>query len=132
VLVIGVGQVKSASIERAYRNTQSVAASVLTVSANRIASVRYQWAGKSRIGRLDVSTSASIDSGDRLELRASDSGRRLQLDTPFYAAMYPWTAVGLTLIALVIGMSARLSPSGRSRQPKRWLPAELRRPRRRS
>jgi hypothetical protein len=126
-LIFGAGQIKSASIERDYRHTQYVAASVLNIGSDRIASVSYQWAGRPRIGRVDVSTASGVDSGDRLALRASDSGRQLQLETPFNAGIYPWTAVGLTVIAVGIGMSAWRSPGGRSRQPKGWLPAELRR-----
>lgn len=55
------------------------------------------WAGKPATG---------VDNGDRLALRVSDGGRRLQLETPFYAALYTWTAVALTAIALVIVMSS--------------------------
>jgi hypothetical protein len=129
-LVLGVGQVKSASIERAYRHTEYVAASVVGVGANRIASVRYPWAGHTRTGQLDVSTASGVDRGDRIALRVSEGGRRLQLETPFYGAVYPWTAAGLALIALVIVAFSRRS-SDSSGQLKRWLPAELSRPPRR-
>jgi len=129
-LLLGAGQVKSASIERAYQHTDYVAASVVGVSANRIASVRYLWAGHNRTGQLNVSTASGVDPGDRIALRVGDGGRRLQLETPFYAAVYPWTAASLVLMAIVIVMSSwRSSDSGR--RFKRWLPAELSRPHRR-
>ena len=130
-LVVSVGQIKSASIQRAYRHTQYAAASVVSVSANRIASVRFLWAGKPRTGQLNVGTVTGVDRGDRLALRASDGGRRLQLETPFYGAVYPWTAAGLTLTAFVIAMSSRRSQARSGRQFKRLLPAELSRPHRR-
>jgi hypothetical protein len=129
-LLVGVGHIKSASIERAYRNTQYSAASVVSVGTNRIASVRYVWAGKIRTGHVDVSTATGVDSGDRLALRVSDGGRRLQLETPFYGGVYEWTAAGLALIALAIVMSSWRSSAGLGRQRKQWLPAELTRPRR--
>jgi hypothetical protein len=129
-LLVGVGHIKSASIERAYRNTQYAAASVVSVGANRMASVRYEWAGKIRTGQVDVSTATGVDSGDRLALRVSDGGRRLELETPFYAGVYEWTAAALVLIALAIVMSSWRSPAGLGRQHKQWLPAELTRPRR--
>jgi hypothetical protein len=128
-LLVGVGQMKSASIERAYRDTQYSAASVVSVGANRIASVRYVWAGKIRTGQVNVSTAAGVDSGDRLALRVSDGGRRLQLETPFDAGVYQWTAAALALIALTIVMSS-WSSVGPGRPRKQWLPAELTRPRR--
>jgi heme exporter protein D len=130
-MLVGVGQIKSGSVERAYRHTQSATGSVISVGENRVAKVRYLWAGKPRTGELDVSTATGVDSGDRLALRVSDGGRRLQLATPFYAALYTWTAVGLAAIALVIVMSSWRSFVGSVGESKRWLPAELRRPRRR-
>jgi hypothetical protein len=130
-LVVSVGQIKSASIQRAYRHTQYSAASVLSVDASRIASVRFLWAGKPRIGKLDVAAVTSVDRGDRLALRVSDGGRQLQLETPFYGAVYPWTAAGLTLAALVLAVSSRRSQASSGRQVKRLLPAELSRPHRR-
>ncbi len=123
-VTFGVGQVKTASIEHAYRHTEYVAASVVGVGANRIASVRYPWAGQTRTGQLDVSTASGVDRGDRLALRVSDGGRRLQLETPFYRPVYPWTAAALATMALVIAISSRRS-SERRGQFKRWLPAEL-------
>ena len=128
-LLVGVGQIKGASIERAYRHTQYAAASVVSVGANRIAKVRYLWAGKPRTGQLDVTTTSGVDRGDRLALRVSDGGRRLQLETPFYGAVYSGTAVAMTLVALLVAMSSRRSSVG-LRRHKHWLPAELRRPRR--
>jgi hypothetical protein len=123
-LVLGVGKVKSASIEHAYRHTESVAASVVGVGANRIASVRYPWAGRTQTGQLDVSSASGVDRGDRIALRVSDGGHRLQLETPFYEGVYLWTAAALALIALVVAMfSWRSSDAGG--QLKRWLPAEL-------
>lgn len=130
-LILGVGHVKSGSIERAYRNTQYATGSVVSVGENRIAKVRYLWAGKQRTGELNVSTATGVDSGDRLALRVSDGGRRLQLETPFYAALYTWTAVALTAIALGIGVASWRSFAGSIGESKRWLPGELRRPRRR-
>jgi hypothetical protein len=130
-LLVSVGQIKSASVQRAYRHTQYAAASVVSVGANRIASVRFLWAGKPRTGQLNVSTASGVDRGDRLALRVSDGGRQLQLETPFYGAVYPWTAAALTLMAFVVMVSSRRSLAGSGRQVKRWLPAELRRPRRR-
>jgi hypothetical protein len=130
-LLLGVGQIKSASVQRAYRHTQYAAASVVSVGANRIASVHFLWAGKPRTGQLNVSVASGVDRGDRLALRVSDGGRRLQLETPFYGAVYPWTATALTLIAFVIMVSSWRSLPGSGRQVKRWLPAELSRPRRR-
>jgi Mn2+/Fe2+ NRAMP family transporter len=130
-LTVGVGQIKSGSIERAYRHTQYATGSVVSVGENRIAKIRYLWAGEPRMGELDVSAATGVDSGDRLALRVSDGGRRLQLETPFYAAVYTWTAVALTLIALVVVMSSWRSYSGAGLAGKQWLPAELRRPRRR-
>lgn len=129
-LTFVVGQVKRASIDHAYRHTEHVAASVVGVGANRIASVRYPWAGQTRTGHLDVSAASGVDQGDRVALRISDSGQRLQLETPFYGAVYPWTAAALTLMALVIVMFSWRS-SNSSGRFKRWLPAELSRPRRR-
>lgn len=129
-LLVGVGQIKSASIERAYRHTQYAAASVVSVGGNRIAKVRYLWAGKPRTGQLDVTTTSGVDRGDRLALRVSDGGRRLQLETPFYGAVYSGTAVTLALIALLVAMSSRRSSAG-LRRHRQWLPGELRRPRRR-
>ena len=123
-LTFAAGQIKSASIERAYRHTEYVAASVVGVGANRIASVRYPWAGHTRTGQLDVSTASGVDRGDRIALRVSDGGRRLQLETPFYRAVYPWTAAALAVLALVIGISSGRSPDSAG-QLKRWLPAEL-------
>lgn len=130
-LLVGVGQIKSASIQRAYRHTQFAAASVVSVGTNRIASVRFLWAGKARTGQLNVGAATDVDRGDRLALRVPDGGRQLQLETPFYGAVYRWTAAALTLMAFVIAMSSWRSQAGRNRQLKRWLPAELRRPRRR-
>jgi hypothetical protein len=130
-MMVGVGQVKSGSVERAYRHTQHATGSVVSIGENRIAKVRYLWAGKPRTGELDVSTATGVDSGDRLALRVSDSGQRLQLETPFYAALYTWTAIALAAIALVIMMSSWRSVAGSVEESKRWLPAELRRPRRR-
>ena len=130
-LLLGVGQVKSASVQRAYRHTQYAAASVVSVGANRIASVHFLWAGKPRTGQLNVSAVSGVDRGDRLALRVSDGGRRLQLETPFYGAVYPWTAAALTFIAVVIVVSSWRSSAGSGRQGKRWLPGELSRPRRR-
>ncbi len=127
VLTLVAGQVKSASIERAYRNTDYVAASVVGVGADRIASVRYLWAGHNRTGQLDVSTASGVDQGDRVALRVSDGGRRLQLETPFYAAVYPWTAAALALMAFVVVIFS-WRQSGSAGQLKRWLPAELSRP----
>lgn len=130
-LLACVGQIKSTSIERAYRHTQYAAASVVSVSADRVAKVRYLWAGKPRTGQVDVRTAAGIDRGDRLGVRVSDGGRRLQLETHFYGAVYLGTAITLTLIALLIAMSSWRSPEGTGWEEKHWLPAELRRPRRR-
>ena len=129
-LMVGVGQVKSASVESAYRHTQHAAASVVSVSANRIASVRYLWAGKPRTGPLNVGSVPGVDSGDRLGVRVSDGGRRLQLEEQFNGAVYPWTAAALTLIAFVIAMSSWRSSAGRGSPSRNWLPAELRRPHR--
>jgi hypothetical protein len=128
-LMVGVGQIKSGSIERAYRHTQYATGSVISVGENRIAKVRYLWAGKPQVGELDVSAATGVDSGDRLALRVSEGGRRLQLETPFYAAVYTWTAVGLAAIALMVVMLS-WGAVGAGREGKRWLPAELRRPRR--
>ncbi|HEY5050773.1 MAG TPA: hypothetical protein VII50_07710 [Acidothermaceae bacterium] len=130
-LMLGVGQIKSGSIERAYRHTQHATGSVISVGENRIAEVRYLWAGKPQTGELDVSAASGVDSGDRLALRVSDGGRQLQLETPFYTAVYRWTAVGLTAIALVVVLSSWRSAAGPTGEGKQWLPAELRRPRRR-
>jgi hypothetical protein len=129
-LLVGVGQIKHASIERGYRHTQYAAASVVSVGANRIAKVRYLWGGAARTGQLDVTATSGVDRGDHLALRVSDGGHRLQLQTPFYGAVYPWTAVTLMLVALFVAMSSRRSQAAFSRH-KPWLPAELRRPRRR-
>jgi hypothetical protein len=129
-LLVGVGQIKSASVESAYRHTQYAAASVVSVDANRIASVRYLWAGKPRTGQLNVGSVSGVDRGDRLGLRVSDGGRRLQLETPFNGAVYPWTAASLTLTAFVIAMVSRRSSAGQGSAARHWLPAELRRPRR--
>jgi hypothetical protein len=126
-LMVGVGHIKSASIERAYRNTQYATASVVSVGANGFAKVRYLWAGKPRTGELDVRYATGVDSGDRLGLRVSDGGRRLQLETPFYAAVYSWTAAALAVIALLIVMSSWRSTAWLHRERKKWLPAELRR-----
>jgi hypothetical protein len=125
-LMVGVGQIKSGSIERAYRHTQYATGSVISVGENRIAKVRYLWAGKPRVGELDVTAATGVDSGDRLALRVSEGGRRLQLETPFYAAVYTWTAVGLAAIALMVVMSS-WGAVGAAGEGKRWLPAELRR-----
>jgi hypothetical protein len=130
-LMLGVWQIKTASIERAYRHTQYVAASVVGVGANGIASVRFLLDGKTRTGQLNVSTANGVDRGDRLGLRVSDGGRRLELETPFYGAIYPWTAAALALLAGLILMSPRRSSGAAGRQRKQWLPAELTRPRRR-
>lgn len=130
-LVVSVGQIKSASIQRAYRHTQYAAASVVSVGTNRIASVRFLWAGKPRTGQLNVRAATGVDGADRVALRISDGGRRLQLETPFYGAVYPWTAAALTLIAFVLAMSSWRSQARSGRQVKRWLPAELSRPHRR-
>lgn len=130
-LMVGVGQVKSGSIERAYRHTEYATGSVVSVGANRVAKVLYSWDGKPRTGELDVSAASGIDSGDRLGLRVSNGGRRLQLETPFYAAIYTWTAVGLVLIALSISMTSWRAFAWSDGSGKPWLPAELRRPRRR-
>jgi hypothetical protein len=129
-LVLGVGQVKRASIAHAYRHTNYVAASVVGVGANRIASVRYLWAGHTRTGLLNVSTASGVDPGDRIALRVSDSGGRLQLETPFYSAVYPWTAAALALMAVAIVIVSRW-PSDSSGRRKRLLPAELSSPHRR-
>lgn len=128
-LTLGAGEVKSASIERAYRHTDYVAASVVRVGANRVASVRYLWAGHNRAGQLNVSTASGVDQGDRIALRVSEGGRRLQLETPFYAAVYPWTAASLVLMAVVIVMFS-WRPWDSGLRLKRWLPAELSRPHR--
>ncbi len=130
-LMACVGQIKSTSIERAYRHTQYAAASVVSVSANRVAKVRYLWAGKPRTGQVDVSTAAGVDQGDRLGVRVSEGGRRLQLETQFYGAVYLGTAITLTLVALLIAMVSWRSPEMASWRGKHWLPAELRRPLRR-
>jgi hypothetical protein len=130
-LTVGVSQIKSGSIERAYRHTQYATGSVVSVGENRIAKIRFLWEGKPRTGELDVSAATGVDSGDRLALRVSDGGRRLQLETPFYAAVYMWTAVALALIAFVVVMSSWRSSAWPDRAGKQWLPAELRRPRRR-
>jgi hypothetical protein len=130
-LMVSVGQIKSESIEQAYRHTEYSAASVVSVGANRIASVRFLWAGKPRTGQLNVGAASGVDRGDRLGLRVSDGGRRLQLETPFYGAVYPWTAAGLTLAAFVIAVSSRRSQARSGRPFKRLLPAELSRPHRR-
>ncbi len=128
-LVLGVWQIKTASIARAYRHTQYAAASVLSVGANGVASVRFLLDGKPRTGQLNVGTVSGVDRGDRLGLRVSDGGRRLQLQTPFYGPVYPWTAVVLAGIATLIAMSSWRSSSTAGRQRKQWLPAELTRPR---
>jgi hypothetical protein len=86
--------------------------------------------GKTRTGQLNVSTANGVDRGDRLGLRVSDGGRRLQLEIPFYGAIYPWTAAALALLAGLISMSPWRSSGGLGRQRKKWLPAELTRPRR--
>jgi hypothetical protein len=128
-LVLGVWQIKSASIERAYRHTQYAVASVVGVGANGIANVRYLLDGKQRTGQLNVSTADGVDRGDRLGLRVSDGGHRLQLETPFYGLVYPWTASALAGIAVLIMVSSWRSSSASGRQRKQWLPAELTRPR---
>jgi predicted small integral membrane protein len=129
-LMLGVWQIKSVSIERAYRHTQHAAASVVSVGANGVADVRYLWGGKPRTGQLNVSTANGVDRGDRLAVRVSDGGRRLQLETPFYGALYPWTAAALASIAVLIGASSWHSSAVAGRRRKQWLPAELTRPRR--
>lgn len=128
-LVLGVWQIKTASIERAYRHTQYAAASVVDVRANGVASVRFLLDGKSRTGQLNVSAVNGVDRGDRLGLRVSDGGRRLQLQTAFYRPVYPWTAVVLAGIAVLITVSSWRSSSATGRQRKQWLPGELTRPR---
>jgi hypothetical protein len=128
-LLLGVWQIKIASIERAYRHTQYAAASVVAVGANGIANVRYRLDGKQRTGQLNVSTADGVDRGDRLGLRVSDGGRLLQLETPFYGPVYPGTAAALAGIAVLIMVSSWRSPSATRRQRKQWLPAELTRPR---
>jgi hypothetical protein len=130
-LTVGVGQIKSGSIERAYRHTEYATGSVVSVGENRIAKIRYLWAGKPRTGQLDVNAATGVDTGDRLALRVSDGGGRLQLETPFYAAVYTWTAVALALIAFVVVMSSWHASALSDGAVKRWLPAELGRPRRR-
>ena len=130
-LMLGVWQIKVTSIERAYRHTQYAAASVVGVGTNGVASVRYLLDGKPRTGQLDVRTAEGVDRGDRLGVRVSDGGRRLQLETPFYGAIYPWTAAALALIAGLVLMSPVRSSGESGRSRKQWLPAELTRPRRR-
>ena len=85
---------------------------LVSVSANRVAKVRYLWAGKPRTGQVDVSTAAGVDQGDRLGMRVSEGGRRLQLETQFYGAVYLGTAITLILIALLIAMASWRSPEG--------------------
>ena len=128
-LVLGVWQIKSASIERAYRHTRYAVASVVGVGANGSANVRYLLDGKQRTGQLNVSAVAGVDRGDRVGLRVSNDGRRLQLQTSFYGAIYPWTAAVLALLAGLILMSPWRSSARPGRPRKRWLPAELARPR---
>lgn len=129
-LLVGAGHIKSASIERAYRHTQYATASVVSVGSNRIAEVRYLWAGKPRTGKLDVGDATSVDRGDRVALRVSDGGQRLQMETPFDEAVYLWTAAALSLIALIIVTSSWRTSGWAAWQRKRWLPAELARPHR--
>ena len=129
-LLVGVGHIKSASIERAYRHTQYATASVVSVGSNRIADVRYLWEGKPRTGKLDVSDATGVDRGDRVALRVSGGGQRLQMETPFDEAVYLWTAAALSLIALVILTSSRRTSRWPAPRGKRWLPAELGRPHR--
>jgi hypothetical protein len=128
-VLVGVGQIKHASVVRALRHTSPVTATVLSVGRDRVANVRYVLGGKPHTGH--VSAAQGVDSGDGLALRVASAGGGLQLATPFYATVYPATAAALTVIAVVIiGWSRRssASPARRSRTP--WMPAELSRPHR--
>lgn len=124
-LMLGVAHIKRASVERAYRHTRYAAADVVSVGSNGVADVRYNLDGKSRTGQLDVSGAQGVDRGDRLAVRVSDVGNKLQLDVPFYAAVYVWTAVGLTVIAATIVVASWRSTGSVRRQRKLWLPGEL-------
>ncbi len=102
VLVLAVGYVKKDSVRAAYRHTEHVAAAVVTVSADRVAQVRYTLQGRTRTGTVDLTAQQSVDRGDRLALRVSTDGRRLLLETPWLSTMYPATAAALALIGLVL------------------------------
>jgi hypothetical protein len=125
-VVFGVGQVKLSAADKQFKNTTHAAATVLSVSAHQIVSVRYVLSGKSHTGQLRVAPSGTIDRGDRLGVRVANVGGRLALSDPFSAAPYRETAVGLLAIAVLIAMSVRRSAGGRTRRPRTpWLPAEL-------
>jgi hypothetical protein len=125
-VVLGVGQLKLSAVDKQLRNTRNAAATVLSVGANQVVSVRYVLAGKSHTGHLRISPTGSIDRGDRLGVRVANVGGRLALNDAFSVAPYRESAIGLLAIAVLIMMSFRRSVRGRTRRPRKpWLPAEL-------
>lgn len=125
-VLLAVGEVKDASIDRALRHTSGVSATVLRVDTNRVASVEYILRGKVHAGSLDLSGVQAVDGGDTLALRVADKGDHLQVEPVFHPTWYSVPAATMAMAAVIIGFWAWRVSSRRGRGAGfRWLPGEL-------
>ncbi|GEM_PF-3200316 len=125
-VLLVAGQVKDASIDRALRHTSGVAATVVRVNADRVASVQYILRGKPHTGNLNVSDAQAVDGGDTLALRVPDKGGNLQIEPVFHPTWYSVPAATMAVAAAITGSWVWRVSSRRSRRYHyRWLPGEL-------
>ena len=125
-VLLAAGQVKDASIDRALRHTSGVAATVLRVDTNRVASVEYILRGKVHAGSLNVSGAQAVDGGDKLALRVADKDGNLQIEPVFHPTWYSVSAATMAMAAAIIGSWVWRVSSRRGRRDRfRWLPGEL-------